>query len=91
MVDRHTVGVPSAQSGDDGTMIDVATLKLTAGRHSFQLLRGGGDLRPDDAGSTVIDGVVLEALTAQRGLVQTVGADRWRSLCGRHLDWLEMA
>jgi hypothetical protein len=90
IVDGRGIGAPAAQSGDDGTMVYVATIRLRAGRHSFQLVRGGGDLRPDDNGSTAIDGVIFEPVGAEDGRVQTVAAHAWHSLCGRELDWIEI-
>jgi hypothetical protein len=90
MLDGRLVGTPTAQSGDDGTTIDVATVELAAGRHTIRLLRGGGSLRPDDAGSTILDGIVFEPLSAERETVQTIAPSAWRSLCGRSLDWVEI-
>jgi hypothetical protein len=90
LLDGRLVGVPVGQSGDDGTVIDVSTVRLTAGRHTLRLLRGGGGLRPDDAGSTILDGIVLEPLSAEREPMQTIAPSAWRSLCGRTLDWVEI-
>jgi hypothetical protein len=92
LVDDRRIGAPSAQSGDDGTVIDVAAANLSAGPHSIRLLRHGGDLRPDDAGSTVIDGIVLAppGAAAEAETVQSVAPSAWRSLCGRPLDWIEL-
>lgn len=90
LIDGRLVGAPSEQSGDDGSMIYVGRVTLRAGRHSFELLRGGGDLRPDDAGSSVIDGLVLEPAGAENESVKTIAPSRWRSLCGRPLDWVEI-
>jgi hypothetical protein len=90
LLDGRLVGAPSQQSGDDGTMIYVGTVSLSSGRHTLRLLRGGGDLRPDDAGSTAIDGVVLEPLSDEREPVQTTASGAWHSLCGRSLDWIEI-
>lgn len=90
-VDGRRIGAPAAQSGGDGNMIQVGSLMLGPGRHSFVLLRGGGDLRPDDAGSTVIDGLVFEPVAAEDEQIRSVAARAWRSLCGRSLDWIELA
>jgi len=90
LIDGRLAGAPSQQSGDDATMIYVGTVSLTAGKHSLRLLRGGGDLSPDDAGSTVIDGVVLEPVSNERESVQTIAPGAWRTLCGRSLDWVEI-
>lgn len=89
-LDGRLVGSPTRQSGDDGTMIGVAVVSLSAGNHSITLLRGGGDLRPDDNGSTVLDGIVFEPVGNQAATVSAVEPQAWRSLCGRTLDWLEL-
>jgi hypothetical protein len=91
LVDGRPIAAPSAQSGGDGNMIHLSNLTLSAGRHTFALIRGGGDLRPDDAGSTVIDGLVFEAAGAEDEPVKSVAARAWHSLCGRSLDWIEIA
>ncbi len=72
-------------------MIYVGTVTLAAGRHTLRLLRGGGDLRPDDAGSAIVDGIVFEPLGDEREPVQTIAPAAWRSLCGRSLDWIEVS
>ncbi|HTU79958.1 MAG TPA: hypothetical protein VMF09_14480 [Solirubrobacteraceae bacterium] len=90
IVDGRQIGAPAQQSGDDGTMIDVGTLTLARGKHVLQLLRYGGDLLPDDAGSTVLDGIVFEPLSDEQESVQTIAPRTWHSLCGRSLDWMEI-
>jgi hypothetical protein len=90
LVDHRLVGAPAAQSGDDATTIDVGTVTLAGGKHTLQLVRGGGDLRPDDSGSTVIDGVVFEPLSDEREPVRTIPPSAWRSLCGRSVNWIEI-
>jgi hypothetical protein len=89
-LDGRLIGSPTHQSGDDGTMIHVGVVTLSAGKHSITLLRGGGDLRPDDNGSTVLDGIVLEPLGNQLASVTTVEPRQSRMLCGRSLDWIEL-
>ncbi len=89
-VDGKLVGAPSRQSGGDGTAIDVGLVRLTAGSHRLTLVRGGGDLLPDDAASTVIDGVVLEPERAGEAPVSSLAPNEWRTLCHRHVDWVEL-
>jgi hypothetical protein len=72
-------------------MIDVAPVQLTRGRHTIALSRGGGSLAPGDAAGAVIDGIYLEAVDAEHETVAAVPARAWRSLCGRSLDWIEVA
>jgi hypothetical protein len=91
-LDGRLIASPAGQSGDDGTTIDVGGVSLAKGRHALELRRGGGDLRPGDAGSTVIDGLVLEpaGAGAEGVAVHSIAPSAWRSLCGRPLDWLEL-
>jgi hypothetical protein len=87
-IDGRLLGSPSRQSGGDGTTIDVASVRLVPGRHTITMVRGGGDLRPDDAGSSVIDGIVLEP--HQTHEVASVSPQAYRRLCGHRLDWVEV-
>ncbi len=90
-VDGRQVGAPSRQSGDDGTMVNVANLQLTAGHHTIALLRDGGGVGPGDNAGALVDGIVLEpAGAAQDETVRTVAPGAWRTLCGRPLDWVEV-
>jgi hypothetical protein len=89
-VDGRLIGSPTQQTGDDGTMIDVASLTLSAGRHSIRLLRGGGDLRPDDYGSSAMDGLIFEPRSDLSATVRTIPAAAWRTVCGQTLDWIEL-
>jgi hypothetical protein len=88
MVDGHQVGAVSAQSGGDGNMVYVTSRRLARGRHSVALVRGGGGPAPGDNSGTSIDGVYLQPASDSVG---TVPADHWRALCGRFLDWVEVA
>ena len=90
LLDGHPVGHPAGQSGDDGNVVDVATLHVGAGRHAVTLIRGGGyGLLAGNNAGTVIDSIVLEPLAAEHETVQTVAPGGWRTLCGRPLDWVE--
>jgi hypothetical protein len=90
LVDGRLVGEPSAQSGDDGNMIYVARLKLSAGHHDVRLERPGGGLQPGNNAGTVIDGIVFEPVSAEHESVRTIAPGAWRSLCGQPLDWVEV-
>lgn len=89
-IDGHAVGAVSQESGDDGTTIHVTNLTLDAGRHTYELVRGGGNLLPDDNGSTTIDGVVLQPTSARAARVLNVAPSGWRALCDQPLDWIEI-
>jgi hypothetical protein len=89
-IDGRPVGAPSAQPGEDGNVIDVGNVTVSAGQHVIVLVRGGGSLRPGDAATAMIDGVYLEQIGAESESVVTVSPHAWRSLCGRNLDWIEV-
>jgi hypothetical protein len=91
-LDGRRVGAVTAESGDDGNVMHVATVRLSAGKHLVRVLRGGGDLLPDDTDSSIVDGIVFEPVGAivEREPVQSVAPGAWRSLCGRPLDWVEI-
>ncbi len=89
-VDGRLVGSPSQQTGDDQTMIDVGYVTLSPGKHTIRLVRGGGDLRPDDNGSSALDGIVFEPQSDLAATIETIAPSRWRALCGRRLDWIEL-
>ncbi len=91
-VDGHVVGSVAAQSGDDGNVMDVATIRVSSGKHLLRIVRDGGDLRPDDTGSSIVDGIIFEpiAASAEREALQSIAPAGWKSLCGRPMDWIEL-
>lgn len=90
-LDGREIGAPSRQSGGDVNSIQVAEIQLPEGRHTYRLVRGGGNLQPDDALSTGIDGFVLEPAEASTAPVKRVVGGSWRTLCGKaSLDWIEL-
>jgi hypothetical protein len=91
LLDQRLIGDPSENLGGDANMYPVATVTLTAGRHDLQIVRGGGDLRPGDDASTVIDGVVFKSIGGGGETVQSVDPSAWHTLCGRALDWIEIS
>ncbi|MBJ7329949.1 MAG: hypothetical protein JHC95_08640 [Solirubrobacteraceae bacterium] len=67
----------------------VAQINLQAGRHSAEVLVGGGGLRPGAAGNNRIVGPVGLTETDPATLpVGRVSPARWRELCGRRYDWV---
>ncbi len=89
-IDGHVVGSVAQESGDDGAVMHVADVPMTAGRHTYEVSRGGGDLLPDDNGSASIDGFVLQPVNVSAAPVLRIPPSRWRSLCSRPLDWIEI-
>ncbi len=90
-LDGRQVGAPSLQSGDDGNMIYAGSIHVPAGRHKILLLRGGGGPGPGNDAGTSIDGVFLATGTEESDKIAALRPAAWRSLCGRNIDWLEIA
>lgn len=90
-VDSRPVGTVSYQTGGDGNMINVARVDLAAGRHTIELIQGGGNLQPGSGQLATIDGVYLEPISGRSEAVTTISPARWRSLCDNpDLDWIEI-
>lgn len=66
---------------------DVA-LRLGAGSHAVEVRVPGGAPKPGDGAAVTIGPVALVADEPRR--LQTLPVARWRSLCGRKLDWIEL-
>lgn len=66
---------------------DVA-LRLAAGAHQVEVRVPGGAPKPGDGAAVTIGPVAFVADEPRR--LETVPLARWRSLCGRVLDWIEL-
>lgn len=66
---------------------DVA-LRLQAGAHKIEVRVPGGAPKPGDGAAVTVGPVLFVADEPRR--LQTVPLARWRSLCGRELDWIEL-
>jgi hypothetical protein len=66
--------------------------RLAAGAHRLTLSRGGGfSLPPGDGGSAVLDAIFLTPTAAHpEGQLRSLPLSRWRALCGRRYDWVEL-
>lgn len=66
-------------------------LRLRAGRHQISIERGGFSLAPGSGGEAYLEAVFLTpAGWAGAQHLETVPPARWRSLCGAHVDWVEV-
>jgi hypothetical protein len=64
---------------------------LAAGRHRVTVTRHGFSLAPGDGGAAVFDAIFLTpAATDPQGPLRTAAPARWRSLCGRSYQWVEV-
>jgi hypothetical protein len=65
---------------------------LTAGTHEVSIVRPASNLAPGDGGAAVLDAIFLTPTRAARQETLTsVAASRWRSLCGRVYQWVEVS
>jgi hypothetical protein len=88
-VDNERVGAISAQLNGRGQFASPGGAGLSPGRHTIRLVRPSGSLYPGDGGRNRLLGpVVLDPASDSRAVHQLPASD-WRSLCGRHLDWVE--
>jgi hypothetical protein len=70
----------------------VGGIALRAGRHRVAITYRDGGLRPGSGGQETapfpLGPVVLEPAAGQRKVV-TIPSERWQTLCGQRLDWIE--
>ena len=93
-VDGHPVGSIGAQLGGNSVVRNSTAplaVSLSAGRHRLSVSRGGVSLAPGDGGSADLYGILLTPADApaQQPFVSVAPA-RWRSLCGRSYQWIEI-
>ena len=93
-VDGHPLGSIGAQLGGNSVVRNTTSplaVSLSAGRHRLSIARGGFSLAPGAGGSADLYGVFLTSAGApsQQPLVMVAPA-RWRSLCGRSYQWIEL-
>jgi hypothetical protein len=93
-VDGRQVGVLSDQIG--GSHLSTNTMaplnmSLVAGAHRLTITRAGATLAPGDGTSATLHAVFLTpAGPLGQETLGTIPAARWRSLCGRAYDWVEV-
>ena len=90
-IDGREVGSVSQQTGNDGNYARPLRARLGRGSHTLTLERRGGSLRPGDAAPTVLRAVVFEPAAAAAPIVRELDPGAWRRLCGRPVDWVEIA
>ncbi len=64
---------------------------LGAGEHRVSVTRPGFTLAPGDGGAAVLDAIFLTPARADpRGTLRVAAPSRWRTLCGRSYQWVEL-
>ena len=88
-LDGHLLGSVSG-SNTPLQWLQVASVFLSPGRHVLAVTRAAGHkhLGPGEWGIGTIGAAALQREEPER--LQTVALDRWRTLCGRLLDWVEL-
>jgi len=93
-VDGRRVASVKAQLDGNSLVQNTITplpVSLSAGRHRVSLLREGFTLAPGNGGTAVLYALYLTPakLPASQPL-DAAAAGRWRSLCGRRHEWVEV-
>jgi hypothetical protein len=90
-IDGRPVGSVRYQLSGQRQYASAGSVRLAGGGHTLMLLRPGGDLRPGNGGRHRLLGPIVLALEKDASrAVWIVPPRRWRSLCGRRLDWIEI-
>ena len=72
--------------------VPAVAIRLAAGRHRVSLTRSGFSLAPGDGGQAVLDAIFLtRADTDPQGPLRSAMPSRWRVLCGRSYQWVELS
>jgi hypothetical protein len=94
-VDGHPLASVGGQLGGNSLVPNTMTpfpVSLSAGRHRLSVTRGGSSLAPGDGGSAVLYTIFLTPANAPvQEPLYVVAPGRWRSLCGRSYEWIEVA
>ncbi len=69
-------------------MARVGTTALPTGRHSIQIVRAGGNVKPGNGQDEVYDTVFLAPEVPEVPVRRA--PSQAQTLCGRHLDWIEL-
>jgi hypothetical protein len=93
-IDGHSLASIGAQLGGNSVVRNTTSpvpVSLSAGRHRLSLTRGGFSPAPGDGGSADLYGIFLTPARApaEQPLLAVAPA-RWRSLCGRSYEWVEI-
>jgi hypothetical protein len=93
-IDGHQLASIAAQLGGNSVVLNPMTpvpVRLAAGSHRLSLARGGFTLAPGEGGSASLYGLFLvPASAALQQPLQTASPSRWRALCGRSYEWIEI-
>jgi len=93
-MDEHPLASLGAQLGGNSVVLNTMTplpVALSAGRHRLSIARKGFTLAPGEGGSAYLYGLFLTPASAPaQQPVRVVPSARWRALCGRSYQWIEV-
>jgi hypothetical protein len=93
-VDGRRLGSIGAQLGGNSLVPNTMTpirVSLSAGSHRLSVTPTDPTLAPGGGGSTVLFAIfITPARGAGQQSLKTVSPIRWRSLCGRPYEWVEV-
>jgi hypothetical protein len=93
-LDERPLASIGAQLGGNSVVRNTLTplpVSVAAGRHRLSLSRTSSILAPGDGGSAILYAIFLTPNdAAAQDPLRAVPASRWRSLCGRSYDWIEV-
>ena len=93
-LDERPLASIGAQLGGNSVVRNILTplpVSISAGRHRVSLSRTSSPLAPGDGGSAILYAMFLTpARAAGQDPLRVVAPSRWRSLCGRSYDWIEV-
>ena len=89
-VDGRSQATIRDQLNGRGAAEHVSRVRLEGGSHRFELLRGGGDLRPGNGGGSRFIGPLALTPPDPTGLpLQRVQPRDYAAACNRDVDWVE--
>jgi hypothetical protein len=88
-VDGREAGAKRAELNWPGVYTDLGAVELAAGRHDVDLTYDTDGLHPGSGGPPFSFGPLTLSREDARDPVQTISPSDARTLCGRHLDWVE--
>ncbi len=95
LVDGDEVGSVEYELGNPGQYLEIGDVSVEPGERSVGAVQVGGDLKPGNAGNLAglrhLGPVVFSPPANEEPEMLRVRPDEWRSLCGRRLDWVEVA
>jgi hypothetical protein len=92
VVDGKAVGSVREELNNLGGYVSLGSAHLDPGVHRVQVVFHGSDLHPGSGGqATAIGPLVLTTATADESRLVNVPASQAKSLCGKRLDWIEVA